>query len=612
MKKADTRGDSRRGGTDAVRVAFIVMSATTWPSLQSVWAACNRDPRFDVRVILAPNTYLDRQSKEFNQARAFLIRDDIPFTYGYEGILDDFRPEVVFVPSAYIDMLPYYLGAGALEAVGARIAYVPYGLEIGGGGFNMQYQFNLDLHNRAWRIFARSVSHRRMFARYCESGSGHVRVVGSPRLDQISRLNACDASELEAWIGRRKAILWTPHFSEGPSAAWSTFGRYRDHILEIFAKRAKTHVLIFRPHPLLFSHLRTTGYWTTEEEAAFRQRIAAAENVVLDESGSYLPAFKAAHALMADAGSFLLEFFATGKPLLYLSPEGGIGLNDDANLADYLYVCRGSADIARFVEAVGKGRDPMATQRRAGLSQFFHIPEKGTVGEAIADHVAQAILSGDSFRPRIVAKDELYAKARAYWAESTTTYLAPPEYYDRQEAVFREILGRHGPWASAADIGCGDGRFTRVLAGKADQVTACDISENLIAQAQAKAAEAGVDNIDWRVESLDAVRTLSRYDLCCCCGVLSGFLDVRAYAVAISMLRAMTKPQGLLITKESLSLSYQKVVQDADSGYVAIYRNAQEYLDSFLQQGFELVGKVVLRRDEQTGLENAFFVFRRG
>ena len=34
----------------------------------------------------------------------------------------------------------------ALEAVGARIAYIPYGLEMGGGSWNIGAQFNQRIH----------------------------------------------------------------------------------------------------------------------------------------------------------------------------------------------------------------------------------------------------------------------------------------------------------------------------------------------------------------------------------------------------------------------------------------------------------------------------------
>lgn len=608
-----TRGDGRFGGPrdGVVRVVFLVVSATVWPSLESVWQACSRDPRFIARVILTPNRFPDRQSQEFHQARAMLAREDIPFSYAYEGVLDDFKPDVVFVPSPYDEMLPPFLGLDALEAAGARIAYVPYGLEIGGGGFNMQYQFNLPVQQRAWRIFARSASHRRMFARYCESGTGHVVVTGPPRLDRLARLDECDASHLEARIGGRTALLWTPHFKDGPSALWSSFGRFRDHILETFAARAKTHALIFRPHPLLFSTLRADRYWTPAEEEAFRQRLAGIDNVILDESGSYLPAFKAADGLMGDAGSFLLEFFATGKPLLYLSPEDGVGLNDDAHLLDQLYVCGDAEDIPRFVDQVAAGEDPMAERRRQALPEFLHRPDSGTVGEAIAEHLAEAVLAGDDIRVRRFPKDALHGKAREYWSGATDTYLATPDYYDRQEEALREVVARHGPWKTAVDVGCGDGRYTLVIAEKAERVTACDISPKLIEQARQQAHAKGATNVDWRVESLDEVRTLSRYDLCCCAGVLSGFIDIRAYAMAISSLRAMTRPQGLLITKESLSRKQQVIARNPQTGYVAIYRNAHDYVDSFVQQGFELVEKVLLNENQQAGLENAYFVFRR-
>ncbi len=62
-------------------------------------------------------------------------------------------------------------------------------------------------------------------------------------------------------------------------------------------------------------------------------------------------------------------------------------------------------------------------------------------------------------------------------------------YLDRQSRVL--------------DFGCGTGIVTIEMAPHVERITAIDISEMMMAKAKAKAAEAGITNIDYRVTGLD-------------------------------------------------------------------------------------------------------------
>lgn len=69
--------------------------------------------------------------------------------------------------------------------------------------------------------------------------------------------------------------------------------------------------------------------------------------------------------------------------------------------------------------------------------------------------------------------------ASRFWAGESDSFIAPPLYYDIRETALRKLLGSISPIHSAIDIGCGNGRFTRVLGAFADRVDAFDISSGL-------------------------------------------------------------------------------------------------------------------------------------
>lgn len=594
---------------ETIRVLFLFMAPTIWPSMESVWKICQQDKRFCAKVVLLPCEYQDRRLSQLTDAHKLLISKEIPFFYGETFSIEKYKPHVVFVPVPYLDMLPKEYSIEKILQHGGRIVYIPYGLEIGGGGFNTQYQFNLQIHQIAWRVFARSERHRKMFSRYCSSGGGNVVVTGHPRLDLIHGLKGIKLNniKLEEKIANRLVILWTPHFSVGKEPGWSTFEKFSENILSEFEARTNLF-LIIRPHPLLFNKLKETGLWSHQDQENFISRIENSHNMVLDKSISYHDAFTHSDALMADAGSFLLEYLATEKPLLFLEHPNNIGLNDDRNVVDIMYRSDGSNAINKFLDLMANKKDPMKRERINKIPEYLYNID-GNAGLRIINHIFEAIKNKDDFYPKQLLQSQPHKNANTYWTNSTNTYLAAPEYYDRQESEVKRLLAQFPLFEKGLDVGCGDGRFTLVIASYVRHITGIDISDSLIEQAKQRTFTAKKNNVEWRKESLEKLTCSSIYQFISCLGVLSGFIDETLFIHAITQFRALLKPNGILLTKESLSYSYP---QKTDSGsYVAIYRNINDYLHAIQSQGFKLKQKIILGEDKDKGLLNVLCLFER-
>ena len=588
----------------SIRIAFIYQSASIWSSLESVWKACKEHSKVRPILVLATFGYPDRELAQFDEARSMLIDRGIDFVTAEAFRLDEFRPHVVFVQTPYTDSLPLHLQLEAISLSGARLAYVPYGLEIGGGGFNLKYQFNLPVHQTAWRIFARSDRHKRMFAKYCASGSAHITVTGHPKFDQLARINLKSFNgAVRAAAGGRKIVVWCPHFSVQDPPAWSTFFLYGEGILTAVTERPDLFLMI-RPHPLFFGTLRSNGSWNKSDEEAFRSRIASMDNCDLDERDSYLPAFFGSDAMMTDAGSFLLEFIATGKPLLYLAHPDGIGLNDDADIVESVDTAREIREIESFLDMLIKGQDHASDARRAAVTEFLGSVD-GKAGERIRDHVISEIFLGNFGAPVRFQSGQKHQDALRYWTNSSHTYLAPSDYYDRQEAAIKKLL-EPLKLKTALDVGCGDGRFTRVIAGFCGYVKGIDLSPMLIAQARAE-VDTALRNIDFAVESIEDIKTCGSYDLVACMGVTSGLIDTSTFVRIIDTLVAMVRPGGVLLMKDSLSVAEDQIL-DAES-YVARYRSETAYEKVFARRGLKLQSKIELSQLPDRKVVNNLYLF---
>jgi SAM-dependent methyltransferase len=96
-----------------------------------------------------------------------------------------------------------------------------------------------------------------------------------------------------------------------------------------------------------------------------------------------------------------------------------------------------------------------------------------------------------------VARERLFWDRRAKnWEREGSTGLTQ---------VVAAVLERCQPPgdAVAVDLGCGSGQVTIPLAARCSRVLAVDVSPPFIARLQAKAAEAGVDNIETMANSIE-------------------------------------------------------------------------------------------------------------
>ena len=184
--------------------------------------------------------------------------------------------------------------------------------------------------------------------------------------------------------------------------------------------------------------------------------------------------------------------------------------------------------------------------------------------------------------------------AHAYWRNCADTFLASdPSYYDRQENELRRILwARVGRVRSALDIGCGNGRFSFVLAEVSDSVLAFDISPKLIAEATANAERRGFGGIRFELRDLEEGIAPGHFGLVACMGVISTLIDDIAYNGILAELERSVVAGSYIITKDTLSTGDGRVI--ITDSYVTNYRNAALYEQALLTGASNLSKRPVL------------------
>jgi 2-polyprenyl-3-methyl-5-hydroxy-6-metoxy-1,4-benzoquinol methylase len=212
--------------------------------------------------------------------------------------------------------------------------------------------------------------------------------------------------------------------------------------------------------------------------------------------------------------------------------------------------------------------------------------------------------------PAPTAATKAHKVAQEHWRQCTNTFVTNTEYYSKCEnAICNELIPRLGRIGRVLDAGCGNGRFTLLLAQMADDIEAHDLSPALIAEAQQAASDAGLTRVRFYVEDVIHARIpAGAYDAVSCMGVLSTIVDDWAFQAVTRKLSAALKTKGLLLLRESVSLLPEGRLVESDT-YSTRYRNEQEYCAHFSTLGFTLEQTIPLA--EFGTSVNRFYLYRK-
>lgn len=380
------------------RVAILYQLPESWTNVRSVWMAAKA--RIDVEIVVVLLPFFHQQLEwRRGLAEQQLQQEGVDYISWDEFDVTNAAFDIVLYTSPYESSRPAAYQFPELQQKVVVTGYIPYGLEVGGGVQNLVFQYGQPVAAGADAVYVRSEGAKQMFNNYCPMGDKHVVVTGHPRMDGLMNLPEFQVDpQLIAAIAGRKALLWNAHFSFDEDQ-WSTFDLFAADILTIALERPEL-ALIFRPHPLLWKKLVNLGIFSSDEVDVLKYELRAL-GVIVDERADHRHAFAASHALLTDAGSFLLEYLVTEKPVLYLSNRHGFGLNEQGQAVVSHYCTANSvADILDFIENLESATDLGLKARREAKADFFSHFD-GRSGERVLQHLV------DTFQQKVAMRIQL-------------------------------------------------------------------------------------------------------------------------------------------------------------------------------------------------------------
>ena len=383
---------------EKIRVAFLVCDASMF-SAEPVFAKMKDDPHFDCFIAVVPRvtrgeaflraTYakaMDTLRPRYGEAVRALYDPDTKKCEGLEG-----QADVVFTSIVYEDQSLPQFTTDAMSAY-ALVVAISYGYS---GLFKNNVRNTIFLPNvvLSWRFVLSNrdtleewTSHNPMLAR-------NAVVCGYAKMDRYE--NARKAAEGQKAEGRR--VLICPHHSierDTDGLRLSTFLAFADFFARLPGLYPDVK-FVFRPHPLLFPRLRTGKWWGEERTAAYERKMESYPNVEFQRGGDYFRTFAESDALIHDCGSFLAEYFYTGRPQCYLLADeetaGREFLPFGRKLLDATYRASSEKEVTDFIDRVVLGGDDPLAARRDELARnsvCIHYPNAAA---CVVDAVVRGI-----------------------------------------------------------------------------------------------------------------------------------------------------------------------------------------------------------------------------
>ena len=355
-------------------VIFYVYDESKWKS-QSVYDYMLKDARFNPKIIVtkncAPEGNANEQTVEdIKKCYKFFKSKGMNVEFGYDIEKNEFIPFEKFNPDLIFYSHPWYVYKTQGPVMCSKFAltyYIPYFIPAS----EQWIDYGLRFHKYVHRHYVVTELIKEFFSKH--TSGENLKVVGHPILDLYN--NTPDKE--------KKYIIYSPHWTvSGNNLRFGTFDWSGKQILE-FAKKHPELNWVFRPHPLFYKFILTSGYMEKAELNKYYQDWR--EIGIISEGGDYLELFKESYAMITDCGSFLTEYFVTENPLIHLISEKFFG-NVTVKKIDETYYCANNPEeLNNYLKDVIIGKNDYKKEARLELLKELNLKNSNSAERIIRD-----------------------------------------------------------------------------------------------------------------------------------------------------------------------------------------------------------------------------------
>lgn len=373
-----------------VRVVFIAQYVPAWNKVKGLYEELRRRENTEAYILCVPSGI--RGGRLLDEGDLSNDTYDYFIGQGYEAInalvgknqwfdLQSLQPDYVFHPRPYNDFMPPVYQSSQVRKY-AKLCNIMYGPALTYNG--LKTTLNRDYHKDLCKYFATTTVEadywNDRFSGGVRQGLQKAYAIGNPVFEELA---ACRGGE----DVQRTTFLWSPRWTTDPAAGGTNFFTYRQ-VLNRYAAGHPDAELIVRPHPLMFRTLVEKGDMTQQEADDYRQQLQQLPNARLDEAKEYTKMLWQTTALISDISFLVVEYFTTGKPVIYCPPAQPFpNLPWVDRMLEGCYIVHNEEELVQAMEQLARGEDPLCQRRQQLIEELFG----GVAGSAsrIADVLVQ-------------------------------------------------------------------------------------------------------------------------------------------------------------------------------------------------------------------------------
>lgn len=350
---------------DKIKVAFIVVFSSVFP-VRPIFELMLQDSIFNPYIVVVPNV---SRTYKYMFDTYFETLNELRNQYG-NSVIGAYNEDT----DEYVDLKDKYsilFFCNPYKSLVHRLHHVEYFLDKNCLPIYSSYGFAAlkffdevmatDFYNYMWKVCVETSLNLQYIKEHEIIKGRNGIVTGYIKMDKYASVKAKEHS--------RKCILICPHHTVWGDSTLniSNFLKYSELFVEL-PEMFPDIDFIFRPHPLLFSNLKTHNIWTEQEIEKYMARLLSHPNMTYDKSGDYMQQFADSGAMIHDCGSFIGEYLYTEKPCCYMMKSYDETMNGLLPLGQecmkHYYYAFNRADIINFIkDVVVAGKDTKKVDR---------------------------------------------------------------------------------------------------------------------------------------------------------------------------------------------------------------------------------------------------------
>ena len=356
-----------------IKVVFICQYIPAWSKNKQLYETLKNDNRFEVLLLCIPNRISanmlqdpDNLSNEvFDYFTSHGYKESINALVGRNQWLDlkSLHPDYVFYNRFDRPMPLQY--TSTVVSTYAKVCLIPYGFALHKAG---EYMFDKQFAANTYCLFAESEEKRKEFIRWnrilCRLRLCKAVCCGITGVENAFKAKQDTTS---AWDFSNKdfRVIYAPRWTQDSIWGGSSFLKYKESFFKIADEFPNVDILL-RPHPLMFDNFISTGAMTEIEVAEYKRECELRRNLSLDSEKEYHATFWNSNLLICDYTSMLIEYYVTGKPIIYLTYDENIVYTDLMNaMLSGCYIVHDESELREIIGNLVCGIDPLAEKRKA-------------------------------------------------------------------------------------------------------------------------------------------------------------------------------------------------------------------------------------------------------